>query len=258
MDRPFRSLLGTPRDWAIDLAVASVAGAFLGVIGPFGSFFNGSVATRVIYWVLSMWCATVALGLTSRVAVALATRFKIPIAVALGAGLVIVSAPLSALIARIARTFWPLLSLTPLDWYWQCLVIATPFVLVYAVMHRFLAQGRGQLLRPVEQEGGSATPALPPQSGEVICLRMEDHYVRIHTASGSRLVAGPFERVIAGLGDREGMRVHRSWWVSRAAVVGVEVDGRNLKLRLSNELRAPVSRASVTKLRQVGWLPTES
>jgi DNA-binding LytR/AlgR family response regulator len=79
----------------------------------------------------------------------------------------------------------------------------------------------------------------------------------IHTAHGSRLVAGPFERVIAGLGDREGMRVHRSWWVSRSAVVGVEVDGRNLKLRLSNDLRAPVSRASVAKLRQVGWLPAE-
>jgi DNA-binding LytR/AlgR family response regulator len=87
---------------------------------------------------------------------------------------------------------------------------------------------------------------------------MEDHYVRVHTANGSRLVAGPFERVIAGLGDREGMKVHRSWWVSRAAVVGVEVDGRNLRLRLSNDLRAPVSRASVAKLRQVGWLPAET
>ena len=60
------------------------------------------------------------------------------------------------------------------------------------------------------------------------------------------------------MGDREGMRVHRSWWVARAAVVGVEVEGRNLKLRLSNDLRAPVSRASVAKLRQVGWLAADA
>jgi DNA-binding LytR/AlgR family response regulator len=87
---------------------------------------------------------------------------------------------------------------------------------------------------------------------------MEDHYVRIHTAAGSRLVEGPFERVIATMGDLEGLRVHRSWWVARAAVVGVEAEGRNLKLRLANDLRAPVSRASVAKLRQVGWLSADA
>ena len=110
---------------------------------------------------------------------------------------------------------------------------------------------------PPLPEAVEAAPDVQALTGEVLCLRMEDYYVRVHTAKGSRLVAGPFERVIAGLGDREGMKVHRSWWVSRSAIVGVEVDGRNLKLRLSNDLRAPVSRASVAKLRQVGWLPAE-
>jgi hypothetical protein len=255
MDRPTEPLLGSPRDWAIDLAVAGLAGAFLGVIGPFGSFFNDAAAVRILYWVLAMWCATAVLGVTIRLSVGLAMRLRIPIILGALGGLVLVSGPLSMLVAAIARLFWPLISLTPLEWYGQCLVISTPFVLLHVVVRVYLVRKHRMAPRAVVLE--TAPVAEPALTGEVICLRMEDHYVRIHTAGGSRLVAGPFERVIAGLGDREGMRVHRSWWVSRAAVVGVEVDGRNLKLRLSNDVRAPVSRSSVAKLRQVGWLPAE-
>ncbi len=80
--------------------------------------------------------------------------------------------------------------------------------------------------------------------------------MRVCTASGSRLVAGPFERVIAGM-TQEGMRVHRSWWVARAAVTGVVADGRNLRLTLRGDLDAPVSRASVARLREAGWLTPE-
>jgi DNA-binding LytR/AlgR family response regulator len=135
-------------------------------------------------------------------------------------------------------------------------VISIPFVLLHVAVRGYrLGQRPAALGGPAKE-----IPAVEVQhlTAEVICLRMEDHYVRVHTPAGSRLVAGPFERVIAGLGEREGMRVHRSWWVSRAAVVGVETEGRNLKLRLSNDLRAPVSRASVAKLREVGWLPAEA
>jgi DNA-binding LytR/AlgR family response regulator len=99
----------------------------------------------------------------------------------------------------------------------------------------------------------AAPPTSPVPSGEVLCLRMEDHYVRVHTLNGSRLVAGPFERVIAGMAQ-EGMRVHRSWWVARAAVTGVVADGRNLRLALRGGLDAPISRASVARLREAGWL----
>jgi len=257
MDRPLKSWLGTPREWAIDFAIATVAGAFLGVIGPFGSFFNDTVATLVIYWVLALWSATLVLGVICRLAVALAPRWGIPAGLALAGSLVIASAPLSQFVAQVARLFWPRIALTPLDWYWQCLVITAPLLMIYAFLRHVLARGRGEAVRLVTPATLAATPTVPAV-GEVLCLRMEDHYVRIHTTGGSRLVAGPFERVIATLGDQEGLRVHRSWWVARAAVVGVEVDGRNLRLRLSNGLQAPVSRASVARLRHVGWLSPES
>ena len=49
------SVFGTPREWAIDLAVMTAIGVFLGVIGPFGSFYGGPVELRIAYWVANMW-----------------------------------------------------------------------------------------------------------------------------------------------------------------------------------------------------------
>ncbi len=83
---------------------------------------------------------------------------------------------------------------------------------------------------------------------------MEDHYVRVHTPQGSSLVLMSLSQAMAGLKDLEGAQTHRSWWVARSAIVGVVEDGRNLRLRLSGGLEAPVSRARVGQLRADGWL----
>jgi hypothetical protein len=162
----------------------------------------------------------------------------------------------AAIVAQVAVALWPhLKSFTPFIWYIQCLAISIPLVTAYLLL-------RPRLLGPVDAlpvQAGSEPPetAAGIAAGPVLCLRMEDHYVRVHTLNGSRLVAGPFERVIAGM-TQEGMRVHRSWWVARSAVTGVVADGRNLRLILRGDLHAPVSRASVAKLREAGWLAPEA
>jgi hypothetical protein len=246
--------LGTAREWAIELAVGAGLGVFLGVIGPFGSFSNGGASPRILHFVACFLVGTTIFGLLQRLAADWARRTGVPVWLALVAAVVVGCGPLSIFVGWMITRIWPFMAgrLSPLDLYGQCLMLSAPVLL-----YMFFRQGVFKRTPPLP-EAVEVSPDVQALSGEVICLRMEDHYVRVHTANGSRLVAGPFERVIAGLGDREGMKVHRSWWVSRAAVVGVEVDGRNLKLRLSNDLRAPVSRASVAKLRQVGWLPAET
>ena len=83
---------------------------------------------------------------------------------------------------------------------------------------------------------------------------MEDHYVRAHTRRGSDLILIPLKDAIAELGEVEGMQVHRSWWVARAAVAAPVANGRNLFLRLTNDMQVPVSRASVAKLKLAGWI----
>lgn len=77
--------------------------------------------------------------------------------------------------------------------------------------------------------------------GPVLCLEMEDHYVRIHTARGSAMVLMRMSDAVAAMGE-SGLRVHRSWWVARAAVVTGNRAGRTFRLELDNGLIVPVSK----------------
>lgn len=77
--------------------------------------------------------------------------------------------------------------------------------------------------------------------GRIVCLEMEDHYVRVHTDRGSALVLLRLSDAIAEVCPARGQQVHRSWWVSDEAVEGFERVGRVGAVVLSNGVRAPVS-----------------
>jgi hypothetical protein len=248
-------LLGTARDWAVDLAVAVAAGLFFGLVGPYGSYFNGPSGPRVFHFVVTFVVGAVLFGVLIRLAVATNRRFATPLWPILAAAALASNALLSVFVRWLATTLWPGVAyIKPLEWFIQCVVLSAP-VVAYMIFRRALWVRPTSRIAALEP---GATPSVEPAPGDVLCLRMEDHYVRVHTQAGSRLVAGPFERVIAGLGVVEGMRVHRSWWVARAAVTGVVADGRNLRLTLRGDLSAPVSRASVARLRAAGWLAPEA
>jgi len=248
-------LLGTAREWVIDLTVATVIGLFVGVLGPYGSYMNGPLGPRVFHFIVCFCVGTLIFGVLHRLAAAGAERFKVPVWLAIGVALIVGCVPLAVFVSWLATTLWPILRgrISPLEWYGQCLFLSGPMLAFFVGRHALKARAR----LAEEPPPGISSPATEPKPGEVICLRMEDHYVRVHTLAGSRLVSGPLERVIAGLGNHEGMRVHRSWWVARAAVTGVVADGRNLRLTLRGDLHAPVSRASVARLREAGWLAPE-
>jgi hypothetical protein len=244
--------MGTAREWAVQLGVATVVGVFLGLIGPFGSYANNAVASRILHFVVCFWVGTLILGVAHRLAVAGARRVGLPVWLALVVAAVAGCGLLSVFVSWLAVSLWPFLAgqLSPLDWFLQCLLLSGP-VLLFMLAREGLLRLPGKAAAPL-----AVIPAAPeaPLGAEVLCLQMEDHYVRIHTLSGSRLAPGPFERVIAAVGAVEGLRVHRSWWVARAAVEAVEADGRNLRLKLRNGVSAPVARASVATLRAAGWL----
>jgi hypothetical protein len=251
---PKPPLLGTAREWAIDLVVGAGIGLLLGLMGPFGSFFNDSLPLRIAYWIGGMLSGFLLFGCLTRLAAAGARRVgapdwaMIPVVILLGSA--IQGPPLRA----VAITLWPQIAhaVSPLAWYGQCVATATPIVIIYYFLRvRTRVRIAGPLV-PVEAPAPAADP------GAVLYLRMEDHYVRIRTEHGSRLEMGPLARVTAGLGRVEGLQTHRSWWVARRAITGVERDGRNLRLRLIDGETAPVSRASVAKLRAAGWLAEEN
>lgn len=249
--------LNTPRAWATDLVACVGVGALLGAVGPFGSFFNDDLPVRVAYWTLVLLLSGAVLGAAVRWVWPRARGRGVPVWVWVP-GLALVTAPLLALGSRmIATAFWPRIgeAVGWIEWTGQVVMISAAWLALYvAVRSRAgpTARASGSVVRD------AAPPILdrlPPRLGrELLCLQMEDHYVRLHTTTGSTLVLMPLGRAVAELGALEGMQVHRSWWVARHAVEGVVHDGRNLKLRLAGGLEAPVARARVGELRARGWL----
>lgn len=77
--------------------------------------------------------------------------------------------------------------------------------------------------------------------GPVLCLEMQDHYVRVHTGRGAALVLMRLRDAIAETAPVAGRQVHRSWWVADEAVERFERAGRAGSVRLRDGRRVPVS-----------------
>lgn len=96
---------------------------------------------------------------------------------------------------------------------------------------------------------------LPVHFGkDVIALKMEDHYVRVHTPLGSTLLLMRLGDALREVDAIEGAQVHRSWWVARHAIARVERTGRSAMLHLVNGIAVPVARNRIADLRSAGWL----
>ena len=90
--------------------------------------------------------------------------------------------------------------------------------------------------------------------GKPLHLRMQDHYIEVHTSRGMEMVLLRFRDALREVEGVDGMQVHRSHWVARAAVDGVERRGGRVTLRLVNGTRVPVSRSFAPALRARGWI----
>ena len=78
-------------------------------------------------------------------------------------------------------------------------------------------------------------------SRDIIYLKIDDHYVHVHTGGGSCLMLMRFADAVADLGAL-GMQVHRSYWVAHGHMLAaVRRDGRTM-LRVTGGHYVPISR----------------
>ena len=91
-------------------------------------------------------------------------------------------------------------------------------------------------------------------AGDLLCLRTEDHYLRIHTTVGSDLILFRLKDALDELKGLDGMQVHRSYWVARDAIKTVKGKGRKTALILTSGMQIPVSERFLPALRGAGWL----
>lgn len=91
------------------------------------------------------------------------------------------------------------------------------------------------------------------QSGRLLALKSEGHYLKVYTDQGAELVLIRLKDAITETAPVEGMQVHRSWWVAREAVLDRRnIDGR-LELGIDEEVWVPVSRSYRAAWKAAGW-----
>lgn len=260
-----------------EIALILLIAVILAIIGPFGSFVVESGPERLAYW-LRTGLAAYALY---RPGITVGARLALRLGFAEGAGwiaaVLVLGAPLSLYLWYFGPDImpdrpWPGIEAF-MDTYWQVLSLSGPAMAVLWLSAAPKAEqtGAAPAAAPAasvtgDAPGPSEPPArprlgpllserLPPRLGDdVIALQMEDHYVRVHTTRGDALILMRMADAVADLAQVDGLRVHRSWWAARHAVVAVERQGRSATLRLSNGLAVPVARDRLPQLRERGWL----
>lgn len=90
-------------------------------------------------------------------------------------------------------------------------------------------------------------------SGIIQYLRMEDHYLRVVTDEGDGMTLHRMSDAARDLADTDGMQVHKSWWVSEAAVKEIRLENRRRTILTRNGMEVPVGRSFEPRLKDAGW-----
>lgn len=242
---------------AAELGLLLVFGAFLGVTGAYGTAHEPALA-RYAFWV----CIVVAGGLIGialerllrpwigndwiRV-VATAAAMTPPIAIlVVGAMIVLLGHE-----HDISFLFEDLL--------WQVFVISLAVMVLRMLLRRppkRIVESRTIVVPPLPDAEATLRGRLSARrrSARLFALEAYDHYVRVHTDAGVELLSLRFADAVAELSGAHGFRVHRSWWVSAAAIKTARWRRGSGELELEDGLVVPISRTGAPALRAAGWL----
>lgn len=254
---------------------AIMLGLVFGSIGPFGTFYDLAPPVRYAYWLIATvggWAQIVLLGGLLEGWILPASRplwFRALISSTIGTVLISYEIPWLEAIFRP----WNIGHMPPA---WLLALYNLPLtVAICSVFSLVIARDRAAKAAAAAVPAAPAEPAEPaapaaPPAAEVaipflrrvparlgqclLALEMEDHYLRIHTALGSDLVLCRLGDALAELEGCDGLQVHRSFWVARAAIAGHQRRNGRVTLTLTNGLEVPVSRTYLPAVREAGWL----
>jgi hypothetical protein len=128
-----------------------------------------------------------------------------------------------------------------------------PTAIGISVLVQLVMPVRDQARRAAAPDGAAGLFArLPPELGrDIIAVQAQDHYVKVFTPLGSRLVLMRMSDASGDLGGLNGMQIHRSWWVSIGHVLSLEKPaGGGPRLTLRNGITVPVPRSRVVAVRR--------
>lgn len=241
----------------IEILVMVALGLLIGLLGPFGTF-GTPPAQRMLAWVIWLLAGYALFRPTNIVAGWLCEATGLPHFAGKLLALVVASVPLT-LIVTMMVTHMPFADVLRWRGFWTMyLYIVVIAVMASAVMAVVFGRTAPDAAAPEPAPSppaplASALP-LPPGFGPVLALKGEDHYVRIIGEEREELVLMRMRDAIERLEGADGLRIHRSWWVAKNAVVSVRRDGRTAIITLTGNHEAPVARDMMPQLRAAGWL----
>lgn len=92
------------------------------------------------------------------------------------------------------------------------------------------------------------------ETSEILTVQAQEHYLLVTTKEGTQMRRGRLQDEVAELKNIDGLQVHRSWWVARAAVARVLKRERDYVIHLVSGETVPVARSKVAALRNSGWI----
>lgn len=226
-------------------------GGLLGVMGPFGSQSLGPAVKYPFWMALSLAGFGVAAAAERLVAT---TALSASPARRLAAVAVISAVPMTFFVAWTMGLVQPGRTFTPV----QMLALFPYVALVQLLIARVLAASGPRIEGGVAMETAVA-PEYPPEflaklppalRRDILALEAEDHYLRVHTRHGAVLILMRLADAAAMIDPRLGLRVHRSWWVAKDGVRGLERTQGRAIVRLVDDVAVPVSRTHLPAARK--------
>ena len=239
------------RIW-LDVALFAFVGLVMAELGPYRTLETPKLL-RTAYWLLAVFGSGLAGILVDRTLAGRVHGFWLRIAVVS----VILTLPvtlyiyaLNAWMLDLPRRWWLIHQLA-----WQVLVVMLLLMTFRALLWRRVVETRTVVMPPLPQAEKEFRLRLSAKrrTATLIAIEAEDHYVRVHTDSGSELVPMRFSEAVQELAQAYGYRLHRSWWAAAEAIEAVRWTRGGGEARLTGGIVAPVSRAYAAALKAAGW-----
>ena len=239
------------RGWVRGLAITVTAAIFLAMAGAFGSY-AAPPLVRFAYWIVLMllgwlWGAFVSRFFFRRLGP------PRPLWLRVITSSLTLSIPYTAVVA-LAGVLTFHTHYRPMDI--PGLVATVTAIAAVMVSINVLVDREMSAETSASSEPPKFLERLPLKlrGAEVWAVEAEDHYLRLHTSRGQDLILMRLSDAIAELQGIEGAQVHRSWWVSRAAITGARRGDGRATLTLQDGAEVPVSRTYARLLRERGWI----
>lgn len=245
--RIFISSTSHPRFWAMFACIL----ALFSLVGPFGTFERLTLFARIAYWTTTMLGSWLIAIVCISIVAGVLMRFAMNTFVEILLGCFIAS-PLIAL-NNLTVLRWAFPEVAGTFGFLQMLAYTLPITLLFGTITWLVMREDFQPKSKHDDRQNLLMNRLPIEKrGVVKHMAMQDHYVAVTTTRGSELILMRMADAVEALAGREGLQVHRSYWVNKKYIAKSRRDNGQVVLEMDDGKEFPVSRSFAKAVKEAG------